>query len=418
MSNDESLELNGDRLFTNPWPALITGLIATALAWGLASVLSPSWMLLWIVFLIIGLAATGAGVAIEPQSPGVLGLSAFVALLANLVADKSQWGFPTMLLFGVMMGVAGAAALLMMMPQAARRAIVSFLIIFHFGGLLTAAASAPPQPWIAGQLWTYVYRPYLQFVYLNNAYHFYSPEPGPSNLLWARLEYEPDPDGTKYSRWVKIPELDDDGRVVDYDALGNLRRYPKVEFTRRLSLVESISSPGPSPDPATLTDFQHRRMLAGQAMNIPIHPAMLVPMQYREPHTTAKIWLASYARHIARTYKHKDKPEKEVTGVKMYRVSHQIIMPTEFGKKKRGINDPSTYHPYYLGEYDRDGKIKPECCRIVYNAEKRKYEEERDPFLYWLIPIVPVMTDPNDYSYPVKNYLKVHAGDAAEGANP
>ncbi len=53
-------------------------------------------------------------------------------------------------------------------------------------------------------LWGKVYRPYLQFFYLNNAYHFYSPEPGPPVLVWFRIDYT-----DNKSMWYRIPNDED-----------------------------------------------------------------------------------------------------------------------------------------------------------------------------------------------------------------
>ena len=38
-----------------------------------------------------------------------------------------------------------------------------------------------------------VYRPYLNLLYMTNAYHFYSPDPGTSSVMWFAVYYD---DGT------------------------------------------------------------------------------------------------------------------------------------------------------------------------------------------------------------------------------
>src|SRR5262249_51727018 len=53
----------------------------------------------------------------------------------------------------------------------------------RWGGKRVGAVSPPghrrprdrpsPSPWLSTQIWTRIYRPYLEFLYLNNAYHFY-----------------------------------------------------------------------------------------------------------------------------------------------------------------------------------------------------------------------------------------------------
>ncbi len=89
-----------------------------------------------------------------------------------------------------------------------RRLVFSFLIVLHFAGIATAALSAPPAPWLVQQVWVRVFRPYLEFMYLNNAYHFYAPEPGPAGYLWFRVIYT-DENQREFGLWYKIPELDE-----------------------------------------------------------------------------------------------------------------------------------------------------------------------------------------------------------------
>src|SRR5262249_34883324 len=85
--------------------------------------------------------------------------------------------------------------------------------------------------------------PYLEFMYLNNAYHFYSPEPGAATHFWMRVYYDT---GTKNEFgapklegiWVKIPDLDEQGQRGS--AVG-------LEYYRSLSLTENIVNADPSP---------------------------------------------------------------------------------------------------------------------------------------------------------------------------
>src|SRR5438045_224861 len=84
-------------------------------------------------------------------------------------------------------------AVLVLLPRPARRVVLSLLLLVHFAGILTAVTAVDPQggsaPWVSRQLFARVYRPYLGFMYLSNAYHFYSPNPGPPTLLWFRIQY-------------------------------------------------------------------------------------------------------------------------------------------------------------------------------------------------------------------------------------
>ena len=80
--------------------------------------------------------------------------------------------------------------LLVLLPSIGLCIALSVMLLFHFGGMLTVATMVDPPnasgPWVSKQLWAYVDRPYLQFMYLANAYHFYSPDPGPPVLYVVR----------------------------------------------------------------------------------------------------------------------------------------------------------------------------------------------------------------------------------------
>ena len=82
-----SVEVPNDRAegipFRNPWPALATGLAATAVAAAWFTLLGDWAVLPRIGVLVIGLLATGAAVAIRPGSPLILGLSGLAGLLGT-----------------------------------------------------------------------------------------------------------------------------------------------------------------------------------------------------------------------------------------------------------------------------------------------------------------------------------------------
>jgi hypothetical protein len=211
--------------------------------------------------------------------------------------------------------------------------------------------TVPPTPWLATVLWTRFYRPYLEFMYLNNAYHFYAPEPGPATLAWFYIKYD---DGS--AQWFEIPRRDAHAFTLQYQ--------------RRLSLSESINQLLPPPsvlDP----EAGHRRLTAGRLDGIPLHPALPETLQYREPTPYSKRMLQTYARHVARTMPHPRDPSGRVTGVKIYRVVHRGLDPLEMARGVDPAEDP-LYLAYYQGEFDAEGRLK----------------DPSDPYLYWLIPIL------------------------------
>jgi hypothetical protein len=334
----------GEGIFRNPWPALGVG-FATTLVGFLISRLVPSAGL---VLALIGLLATSIALVIRPLSPGVLGLGAVCALLAEL--SVKDWA-PLVLVTSIMTCALAVAALLMLLPQVLRRLAFSGLIVFHFGGIVTAVTTVSPNPWISQQLWARVYRPYLEFMYLNNAYHFYAPEPGPGILAWFYVRYE---DGSGH--WFKLP-------TREHHAVA-------LEYQRRLSFCESINQLL-QVDSVPVTALQ-RRAWAFNNLGFLGHPYYPNPAtQYHPPNWYSKEMIKTYARYVAGHTPHPTHPELKVTSVKVYRVVHTIL-DAKMMAEKRDPADKTLYLPYFQGEYDPDGNLR--------NPD--------DPMLYWLVPIL------------------------------
>src|SRR5207244_5959125 len=124
---------------------------------------------------------------------------------------------------------AAIAAVLMAVPQTYRRVGVSLLVLFHFGGILVAVTNAPAGKvaWLDQAASVYVYRPYVRFIYMTDPYHYYSPDPGSSRLLWFCISYQ---NGER--RWSKIPRNPEDR--IDPAGLTYHRRWVlagKTDFT-------------------------------------------------------------------------------------------------------------------------------------------------------------------------------------------
>jgi hypothetical protein len=309
---------------------------------------------------------------------GLLAASA-LAFLASEGLRQWQGAF----LFRITMVLAAVGAVVVLLPSVGRRIVISLVILFHFGGILTAVTCVNPSPWLSLQIWTHIYRPYLYFMWLNNAYHFYSPEPGPANLMWFCVEYEPDPDGTKNFRWVLVPDLDGNAEAHNPDGS---RIWSGTEYTRRLSLAE-YSGTGAVIPPNLLGLFQ-ARLYVGQKDGIPLRDLneLWIDRQYREPNAPSKRWIQTYVRHVAHTFKHQSKPDRKVEGVKFYRVIHQYLLP---GQLNDGV-DPTnewTYLAFYCGEFDKDGNMKESSATMGIDGTGRFQANRRDPYLYWLIPL-------------------------------
>jgi hypothetical protein len=374
----------------NPWPVLLTGLVAMGAACAACQFAGDNQRVLWLL-LPAGLGAATAAVLIAPRFPAVLGCASIACLLAHLVATRMEWDSSSPLLFGIAAALAALAAVLLLLPRAARRCAISLMIVFHFGGILTAITMGPSPSWVPSQLWVYVYRPYLQFLHLNYTYRF--TEPGPAHLLWFLIDYDPGADGTRYYRWVKVPDVDENGRPVDEAPDGTRRHIPRIEFTRRLGLA--IQSTWPKESLPDLRERCERHVAAGDSPDLalireasggrsdwPFRVKVPIEQQYLEPMLGAQIWLRSYARYVARTYPHRQEPWRAVVSVRVYLVVHDILIPFEYAEGRRPT-DPLTYLTYFQGEYDPDGNPRSRILR--FDERGQLVESHRDPFLHWLV---------------------------------
>jgi hypothetical protein len=319
------------------------------------------------------------------------------------------------LFLAVLGGVALLMAPLVFASSRVRRAAVSALIVLHFCGILTVVAATPPGPWIVGVVYRLVFRSYLDFMYLNNAYRFYSPEPGEASQLWFRLEYRRGDE--ILSRWEKLPDLDENGN----------HRYPtSVQYTRRLGLTENVAHAEPAQPMLVITDDgrielspvydlrdQHAvapihkdklgRQQAKNSLKVPYHPDRTIT-QYQKPNQEGSLLLSAFARHVLAKL-HAENPDVDPakSSVKIYRAKHRILTAqTLVGDPKLPQSDPRDgvyYLPYYQGKFNAMGELV----------------DPGDPFLYWLLPILP---NPEHPASVLDCYVFKHAGDRKPDGTP
>jgi hypothetical protein len=86
-------------------------------------------------------------------------------------------------------------------------------------------------------------------------------------------------------------------------------------------------------------------------------------------------------------------PDWTITGLKVYRVEHRILLANQLSEGAHPDDAPQ-FFPYYQGDYDRDGRIK----------------DEADRYLFWLLPIEKVKPEGGGKEGLV-NYLKKQSGD-------
>jgi hypothetical protein len=398
MATDLTIETDSMPLM-NPRPFLLFGMGGMVCAVVAAPLLSGC-ALMWLIpsLLFASGIAVGSAVALRARNAVIVGLAGLAALVGSYGFATINWD-SAVLLFRVLAAIAAVGAILVVLPGIWRRVVASGMILFHFGGILVAVTSVPPNTvWLANYAWCYLYHPYLQFFYLNNAYHFYAPEPGPAFLLWFLVEYEKDAEG-RHWRWVKVPELDHDGNPLRPEGG---RVWPKVEYTRRLSLANYALMPGSSP--GNFEALMRRRIAAGQLRDVPIHPIIPVQQQYHYPASASRVYLRDYVRHVAATYKCPQNPELHVRNIKVYYAIHQLVLPKMMAEGDRP-DDPSQYVPIYMGEFDNQGNFTD-------YLDPDQPTGAGDPFLYWVIPIV------KDSSGHVTNYILRHANVPDEGLIP
>jgi hypothetical protein len=401
------------RVANHPGPFLGVGVLAT-LAALLAAVADLPWPVIRIVLVFVAALSFGVSLTVGWRQLGddfVDRLSrAGLPFLAGVQALVCAWVMaPLWDSIGLLLGVAGLVGLvgagLVLLPRKVRLLTISLLALVHFGGIATAIVAVPPPngppAWWPQWLWIGVYRPWLQLTHLTNAYHFYSPEPGPVALVYFRVTYT---DGT--TRWVRIPD--------------HQKTRSGLETRRLGALATSLGQSVPVP-PLRLDQLATARRDAGNRHNPPIGMADLpLPLQYREPAPQTRMQIESYVRFVARHNPHPTDPTQGVEGIKVYCV--EFHNPSaEHLRQRLDPLDPTLYWWYYVGDYTPDGVMKPSCLRITWNDEGAETERVQDPFLYWMLPVVsvPVVRQGGaTRDFRIFHSARAHAGDKDTETNP
>ncbi|QEL13735.1 hypothetical protein [Limnoglobus roseus] len=336
-----------------------------------------------------GTLTVGAAVSMRATLPLVWLFGAGAAFLASFGLPE-HWDSARMLA-RVTVYAALTGALLAWAPVKFRYAAVSLAVVYHFFGIFLATTWPDPTPWFTQQVGTRVYLPYIQFMYLKNAYHFYSPEPGSASHLFCLVVYDAtDPQtGKPEAKWVTMPSREHNWK----DPMG-------LSYFRRLSLTEQASGSMPQLNPQSdeWRDINARRRAVAQGAQpnvaeIPLAPLDTDPNQYRMPrYDISRYLLPSYAAHLMHAY---STPEKKVASVKIYRLDHPIPNLYQFSQENWNPHHPIGFKPFYLGEFvptgDGDAVLK----------------DKQDPMLYWMTPILPKLRDAKGREY--EDFMSKHA---------
>lgn len=355
-----------------------------------------------VIATLIGLVLIGYALSLRPEQTQLWVISSVACGLAALIGIPTSWDSAQLLALVCTLGSL-AGTLLTALPTTVSLSLISLGALFHFGGIFVATTLPEPTPWWSNQASARLYQPYLSFIYMRNAYHFYSPDPGPASHLFVLLTYERDKldpvtgKNEVLNEWITLPRRDKHMK----DPLG-------LTYYRRLSLTEMVS--GTIPDLYTASSFEkgdvrERRIrqaaLLAEDERIPLADPAMMPeyLQYRVPRPDiTRYLLPSYAKHLAVENSQparNGEPALKVTKIRIYRAEHSIIQPTEF-IKARDVYHPTTFRVYYLGEYDPEGKLI----------------DSTDPMLYWLVPVAPKVngpspSDPEKRDY--EDFLSRHA---------
>lgn len=397
-------------LYRRPWPLVGFGLALAVLVWWQPQAWRepPDWVSGPWRFLTLALATVSLFTAAvfrlraatwdlpaRVESAAVVSLGGIGALIGTAAVDQ-EW-VSGKVLFWALFILCVVATVLILLPPLARRVAISLILLFHFAGMATAVTLVDPPgdsgPWLSKQLWSRVYRPYLSFLYLTNAYHFYSPNPGPPALLWFAVHYD---DGS-YS-WLKIPDRGHSPVGMHYQRMLALPEHsfaavPRLPMTElelgQLNLHEgkkkTVLPHG------TWEQIYRRRYQAslrpilyavkdspGEGLPIPFirEEDMSLSLQYREPTIYSKRILSSVVRRV---FQDAPVPREgvKVRSIKLYRVVANILSPAELAA---GMDpwEKTKHMPHFLGEFNSDGQLI----------------DAQDPFLYWYLPILWV---PKDY---------------------
>ena len=358
--------------FEAHWADGIRALLACAglFVAGCAVSMRPGWPGGWLCAAGCGLLGYGIG----PPRPA--GTEWYLSAPRDWFAGVPNSWDSVQLFFGAAVAIGLIGAIWTRLSLRAIKVCMLIWVAYHFAGIVSAITNPPPTPWLSDQYWKRIASPYLQFAYFNNAYQFYSPDPGPACELWICVEYWPAgateaSDAERECEWHYIPRRD----THFVDPFG-------LSFYRRLSLTENVAQ-YQGPNYVTMPAEQ-QAVLARRDSMTRLGPERSIPrfntveIEHRVPNElVARHVLPSFARHFAKDF---ERPGKDVHSVKIYRTLHIITTLSQFrgfdmntGKKEMGADPymPNLYYPYFQGEFDAKGRLV----------------DSTEPMLYWMLPI-------------------------------
>ncbi|MBC8352414.1 MAG: hypothetical protein H8E66_10530 [Planctomycetes bacterium] len=144
-------------------------------------------------------------------------------------------------------------------------------------------------------------RPYIDFAFLNHGYAFFAPNPGPSHLIRARIEFE---DGREPIEET-FPDLDE--------------QWPRLLY--------------------------HRHFMLSEQLNAQYQPPQL-PLEIRQEPELAERWQTARRMYELkwRSFKQHLEAKHEASHVTLTRVQHRMIDVFEVGEQNKPLDAPDTFY--------------------------------------------------------------------------
>jgi len=216
------------------------------------------------------------------------------------------------------------------LPQPIRRGphwsiklIISLIILFHFSAILSHVLSGGGV-FVMRQL-SSLYRPYLKTMWLDNAYRFYAPNPGDTEVLWYKLQYE---DGS--TRWTQVPRRED--------------FYLRMPFQRTMSIAllgsmmierEPVN---PKEDSASVANVLVNNQVAMKSVLT----------------ASGEIFFRSFARHIGRKERVHPASGSPLVSMDCFLVHYQIRNPIQM-RMNYDMYDPRMLDVQLIATFSPDG---------------------------------------------------------------
>lgn len=196
------------------------------------------------------------------------------------------------------------------------RIVVSILLAIHIAAIFMPPfmlqASGPGGTSPVGEAAMDVLQPYIDIAFLNHGYAFFAPNPGPSHLVRARMEF-------------------DDGREPIEETFPDL----KVQWPRLL---------------------YHRHFMLSEQLTAQYQPPQLPPEISREPDLAERWQIARRMYELKfRSFKEHLEAKYDAPYVTLTRVQHRMIDVYEVGEQNKKLDAPDTFF-----DLREDGFIPPE----------------------------------------------------------